>query len=161
MFNVRDLNAVPTFSGSGKETRFARPGTCPRDVRLWHQTEVPPASCNFRFRGFNGHQSRGSRLPLLTQSGRQPRPYRSKHPGVSRPHDIASFLLYDPEFPRAVALCVDRITERLHDIEKRHGRRRGLKMEQTRRALEFSLETGPRFGVDAGKSTFLSRRVAD
>ena len=42
-----------------------------------------------------------------------------------------------------MALCVDRITERLHDIEKKHGRRRGLKMEQTRRALEFSLETGP------------------
>ncbi len=39
----------------------------PADVRLWHKAEVPPASRDFRFRGYNGHQNCGSRLPLLTQ----------------------------------------------------------------------------------------------
>lgn len=69
--------------------------------------------------------------------------YRSRHPSASRPHDIAAFLLYDPEFPRAVALCVDRMTERLLDIERRHGGRRYPAVEEARRALEFSLATGP------------------
>jgi uncharacterized alpha-E superfamily protein len=80
---------------------------------------------------------------LLLRSVSAYHAYRSKHPGRSRPHDIASFLLYDHEFPRAVALCVERVTERLRDIEKRHGRRRSARVEETRRALEFSLETGP------------------
>lgn len=69
--------------------------------------------------------------------------YRSRHPGVSRPHDIAAFLLYDKEFPRAVARCLERVTTRLRDIEKRHGRRRGSKVEEARRAVEFTLDTGP------------------
>lgn len=80
---------------------------------------------------------------LLLRSVSAYHAYRGRHPGVSRPHDIASFLLYDTEFPRAVALCVDRMTSLLRDIEKRHGTRRGTKVEQARRALEFSLETGP------------------
>ncbi len=43
------------------------------DVAFWHNAEVPPASRDFRFRGFNGHQNHGSRLPVLTRSGSQPR----------------------------------------------------------------------------------------
>ena len=80
---------------------------------------------------------------LLLRSVSAYHAYRNRHPGSSRPHDIATFLLYDREFPRAVALCVQRLTERLHDIETRHGDRRGVNVETTRRAIEFSLETGP------------------
>jgi uncharacterized alpha-E superfamily protein len=69
--------------------------------------------------------------------------YRSRHPAASRPSDISSFLLYDTEFPRAVALCVERVTERLRDLERRHGTGRCDQLEEARRALEFELETGP------------------
>jgi uncharacterized alpha-E superfamily protein len=69
--------------------------------------------------------------------------YRSRHPGASDPHDIATFLLYDTEFPRAVALCVERITSRLQEIERRHLERRKPGVEAKRRELEFLLETGP------------------
>ncbi len=69
--------------------------------------------------------------------------YRSRHPGASKPHNIASFLLYDEEFPRAVALCVSRLTSNLRDLERRHGARRGEQLEASRRELEFLIETGP------------------
>lgn len=69
--------------------------------------------------------------------------YRSRHPGASSPHNIASFLLYDDEFPRAVALCVSRLTSNLRALERRHGTRRGKKLEECRRELEFLIETGP------------------
>ena len=80
---------------------------------------------------------------LLLRSVSAYHAYRGRHPGVSRPQEIASFLLYDTEFPRAVTLCVDRVTKLLQDIEKRHGVWRGSTVEQARRSLEFSLETGP------------------
>lgn len=69
--------------------------------------------------------------------------YRARHPGHSSPHDIATFLLYDDEFPRAVALCVNRLTTYLRDIERRHGVRRSANLETERRQLEFLIETGP------------------
>ena len=69
--------------------------------------------------------------------------FRARHPAGSTPRDIAAFLLYDSEFPRAVALCVQQLTSRLRDLERRHGRRRGSGVEAARRALEFTLETGP------------------
>lgn len=69
--------------------------------------------------------------------------YRSRHPGGTRVEDIERFLLYDNEFPRALTLCVDRITERVRDLEKRHGTKRHSELERTRRDLEFALETGP------------------
>ena len=56
--------------------------------------------------------------------------------------DIESFLLYDNEFPRALTHCVDRITERIRDMERRHGTKRHSEVEGTRRELEFALETG-------------------
>ena len=68
--------------------------------------------------------------------------FRSLYPAGSKPADIASFLLYDREFPRAVALCVERVTERLHDLETRHGHPRHKTVEDARRALAFTLETG-------------------
>lgn len=69
--------------------------------------------------------------------------YRSRHPSASRPQDIASFLLYDTEFPRAVALCVNNITNRLNDLGRRHGDQRAAALEAERRQLEFLVETGP------------------
>lgn len=69
--------------------------------------------------------------------------YRSRHPGASTPQDIASFLLYDDEFPRAVALCVARITNHLRELERRHGTWRASKVEGQRRQLQFLIETGP------------------
>ena len=69
--------------------------------------------------------------------------YRSRHPGASSPNDIATFLPYDTEFPRAEALCVDNLTKLLREIERRHGDRCRSGTEPKRRALEFLLETGP------------------
>lgn len=69
--------------------------------------------------------------------------YRGRHPGASRPQDIAAFLLYDDEFPRAVALCIERISSRLRDLERRHGSVRVAALEADRRQLEFLVETGP------------------
>lgn len=68
--------------------------------------------------------------------------FRARHPAGSTPRDIARFLLYDDEFPRAVALCVNQVTSRIRDLERRHGRKRGSDVETARRDLEFSLETG-------------------
>jgi len=69
--------------------------------------------------------------------------YRSRYPGRARVEDIERFLLYDSEFPRALTLCVGRITERIRDLEKRHGTKQHSEVEYTRRELEFALETGP------------------
>ncbi len=69
--------------------------------------------------------------------------YRYRHPASSSPGDIATFLLYDTEFPRAVALCIQRVTERLHDLEQRHDKQRRDELEKPRRALEFAMDTGP------------------
>ena len=80
---------------------------------------------------------------LLLRSVSAYHAYRSRHPDVSRPHDIAAFLLYDTEFPRAVALCVKRMTSLLRDIENRHGSHGVAEVERARRSLEFSLDTGP------------------
>lgn len=68
--------------------------------------------------------------------------FRSLYPAGSAASDIAGFLLYDEEFPRAVALCVDRISARLRDLEMRHGHARRESVEKARRSLEFTLETG-------------------
>lgn len=68
--------------------------------------------------------------------------FRSLHPAGSSARDIASFLLYDQEFPRAVALCVDQISNRLQDLEKRHDHARHARVEEARRSLSFTLETG-------------------
>lgn len=69
--------------------------------------------------------------------------YRALHPRQSDPHDIAAFLLYDHEFPRAVTLCVERLTRSLRELEKRYDLRRRSAVEEARRKLEFILETGP------------------
>lgn len=66
----------------------------------------------------------------------------ARHPGAATPRDIAAFLLYDTEFPRAVALCLARLKDRLLDVEQRQGHTRVDAVEQARRELEFLLETG-------------------
>ena len=68
--------------------------------------------------------------------------YRSRHPSGSYGPDVATFLLYDREFARAVALCIDRVTQCLNNLELRHGDRQHTDLEKARRALAFELETG-------------------
>ncbi|MEP4380499.1 MAG: alpha-E domain-containing protein [Alphaproteobacteria bacterium] len=68
--------------------------------------------------------------------------FRSLYPAGSSARDIAGFLLYDQEFPRAVALCVERVTARLHELEDRHDHLRHARVEEARRSLAFTLETG-------------------
>ena len=69
--------------------------------------------------------------------------FRGRHPSASGPTDIVQFLLYDTEFPRAVLLCVERLSERLLDVERRHGVGREQFVEEARRRLEYALKTGP------------------
>lgn len=69
--------------------------------------------------------------------------FRGLYPAGSQPRDIATFLLYDEEFPRAVGLCVDRLSARLGELETRHGHRRHTAVENARRDLAFALTTGP------------------
>lgn len=69
--------------------------------------------------------------------------FRGRHPAGSSPKDIAIFLLYDREFPRAVGLCVERLSTRLTELETLHGHSRHAQVEQERRNLVFRLETGP------------------
>ena len=68
--------------------------------------------------------------------------YRSRHPAISKPQDVATFLLYDESFPRAVALCVNQITRQTRALESRYDLRPRSAVEDARRALEFLLETG-------------------
>lgn len=67
----------------------------------------------------------------------------ARHPGAQHPFEIVTFLLYDTGFPRAVTLCVNRLTERLQDIADKHGGRRDERLEVARRKLEYVLNTGP------------------
>ncbi len=69
--------------------------------------------------------------------------YRSCHPAGSSPTDIATFLLHNTEFPRSVARCIGRVSERLGDVERIHQGYSSEAVEKTRRTLEFSLGTGP------------------
>jgi uncharacterized alpha-E superfamily protein len=62
------------------------------------------------------------------------------HPAATSPHDIADFLLYDSEFPRAVVLCATRISERLRDIEVRYCRKRSKSVALANSELAALLE---------------------
>ena len=68
--------------------------------------------------------------------------YRSQYPSGSNSSDVATFFLYDREFVRSVTRCVERVSECLKDVEKRHDERRLEKLELARRALAFYLDTG-------------------
>jgi uncharacterized alpha-E superfamily protein len=68
--------------------------------------------------------------------------YRSRFPTVLRSRDIANFLLYDPQFPRAVTLCANMMNARLQDLDKVCGNRRTTEAEKSRKGLEFLLRTG-------------------
>jgi len=75
--------------------------------------------------------------------------FRNRHPMDAGPEDIARFLLYGLEFPRAVALCVEETTTRLRALERLHGVRRRKAVETSRREMEFILETGPDLDLTA------------
>jgi len=69
--------------------------------------------------------------------------YRSRHPANSYASDVAAFLLYDREFARAVALCIDKVSETLRAVETLHGDSRSQALESIRREIEFTMSTGP------------------
>jgi uncharacterized alpha-E superfamily protein len=69
--------------------------------------------------------------------------FAARHPGAQHPFEIVSFLLYDTGFPRAVALCIERLSARFDDIEKRHAGRHHAMLAKSRRELEYAIETGP------------------
>lgn len=73
------------------------------------------------------------------------------HSAATSPHEIAGFLLYDTEFPRAVGLCLARLTDRLRDIEKRPGHRRSAAVEAARKDLEALLDSARGQKLSAGR----------
>jgi uncharacterized alpha-E superfamily protein len=68
--------------------------------------------------------------------------YRARFPTVLRARDIANFLLYDPQFPRAVAFCANQLNACLQEVDKTCGGERTTEAEVARNALEFLLRTG-------------------
>jgi uncharacterized alpha-E superfamily protein len=68
--------------------------------------------------------------------------YRARYPTVLRARDIANFLLYDPQFPRAVQLCANMMNARLLDLDKLCHTKRTTVAEKARKELEFQLRTG-------------------
>ncbi|MCC2097292.1 MAG: alpha-E domain-containing protein, partial [Hyphomicrobiales bacterium] len=69
--------------------------------------------------------------------------FRTRHPGPINPKRIATFLLYDEEFPRAVTLCIARFTQQLLYLQARTPNVDDSVLEAARRQVEFKLETGP------------------
>lgn len=68
--------------------------------------------------------------------------YRARFPTVLRARDIANFLLYDPQFPRAVALCANQMSASLQDLDKVCANEGTTEAERARNALEFLIRTG-------------------
>lgn len=69
--------------------------------------------------------------------------FRSRHPGPINPKQIATFLLYDDEFPRAAKLCVDRFSQQLSSLKKRTMNVDSKPVDHARKELETLLKTGP------------------
>ncbi|MEQ8370412.1 MAG: alpha-E domain-containing protein [Alphaproteobacteria bacterium] len=68
--------------------------------------------------------------------------FRSRYPTASGLDDIARFLLHDEQFPRAVRLCINRMSDRLRDLANRHGADAVEIADSARMHLQFTLETG-------------------
>lgn len=68
--------------------------------------------------------------------------FRSLHPHGRDPAEIADFLLYDQDFPRAVLLCVNRACALLAALAKRHDTPRKRALEEARGRLLEHLHTG-------------------
>ncbi len=66
----------------------------------------------------------------------------SRYPTILRSRDIANFLLYDQQFPRAVALCANQLSARIQELDKICGQKRLTEAEHARKELEFVLKTG-------------------
>lgn len=95
-----------------------------------------------RLRGEDGEALAVVQRDVLLRSVSGYHAFKSQYPTSTAPHDIAAFLLYDEQFPRAVALCVDHVSDRLEDLEKHHGGNRARNLEKSRKSLVFCLETG-------------------
>jgi uncharacterized alpha-E superfamily protein len=68
--------------------------------------------------------------------------FRNRYPSASSADHVVKFLLYDPQFPRAVALCIENVTRRLGRLDQIHENRKSRTIAPQRRSLEFLLETG-------------------
>jgi len=68
--------------------------------------------------------------------------FRNRYPSASSADHVVKFLLYDQQFPRAVALCIDNVSRRLGLLDQIHENRKSRTIAPPRRALEFLLETG-------------------
>jgi uncharacterized alpha-E superfamily protein len=68
--------------------------------------------------------------------------FRSRFPHGAGQNDVAKFLLFDENFPRAVALCLDRSKHRFARLNQIHGPEHGSKIDKANRELHFELATG-------------------
>ncbi len=69
--------------------------------------------------------------------------FRSRHPGPINPKQIATFLLYDEEFPRAVNLCVSRFTQQFRNLQERADNGADAEVEEARLQLQKLMDSGP------------------
>lgn len=69
--------------------------------------------------------------------------FRSLHPRVRDPVEIADFLLHEQDFPRSVLLCVTRAGSLLSTLGKRHGSMSGRrKVEEAGKRLVDLVQSG-------------------
>lgn len=72
--------------------------------------------------------------------------FRNRYPSASSADHVVKFLLYDQQFPRAVALCIDNVSRRLTRLDQIHDTRKSRTVAPQRKILEEMLqsEIGPR-----------------
>lgn len=68
--------------------------------------------------------------------------FRNRYPSASSADHVVKFLLYDQQFPRAVALCIDNVGRRLGKLDEIHESRKSQTVTPQRKALEEQLQTG-------------------
>lgn len=62
--------------------------------------------------------------------------FRNRYPSASSADHVVKFLLYDQQFPRAVALCVDNAARRLSRLDQIHEDSKSKSVTPQRKALE-------------------------
>jgi uncharacterized alpha-E superfamily protein len=67
--------------------------------------------------------------------------FRNRYPSASTADNVVSFLLYDEQFPRAVALCIDNVSLRLKRLDEIHDTRKSRTVAPQRQNLEELLKS--------------------
>jgi uncharacterized alpha-E superfamily protein len=75
--------------------------------------------------------------------------YRSKYPAGEYARDVASFMLYEPEFGRSVACCGEAIAANLRRLKQRLPGVPTTAIDEAEAALAKRLESGPDLPVTA------------